>query len=78
MRTPSTTMKVPKELVERIRALQRPRQALAGVIEELLNGTIPIKPETVTRLESFKTSPIETLDDLINNLIDEVKEKKAC
>jgi hypothetical protein len=32
-----TSIKLPKQLVERLKAHKRPHQALAGVIEELLN-----------------------------------------
>lgn len=31
-----TSIKLPKKLVERLKALKRPHQAMAGVIEELL------------------------------------------
>ena len=78
-KTKRTTVTLTRDTYDRLAKLAHKGQSFDGLIAELMDvGKFNISPETIARLEDFKTSPVETLDDLINNLIDEVKEKKAC
>jgi len=56
--TELTTVKLPRVLVDRLKALKKPHQALAGVIEELLNE----REHMVEYLNSTKT-PRQGLDN---------------
>ena len=71
-------VRMPKELRERLKALRKPHQALAGVIEELiarpLTSGCPVSPETLKVLERYRAKPEDTLDDLVNRVLEENRE----
>lgn len=74
MPTDLTTVRMSRDLVKRIKALRKPHQAFAGVLEELLSHTAnacPVSPETMKVLERYRTKPEDTLDDLVQNVLTE-------
>ena len=74
MRTELSTVKMSKALIQRLKNLQRPHQALGGVIEELINGNACTDPDTMKRLERYRTHARETVGDLIKNSLDQLDE----
>lgn len=61
MKTETTVMKVPKDLVQRLKAMRRPHQSIAGVIEELL----------LTRYDdSYRSKVIKYINDNFTGLPD--------
>ena len=66
---------VPQKLWERLQSMKRPHQSFAGVIEELLtkDGTCT-DPDTMKRLERYRTHARETVADLISNALDQLDE----
>jgi hypothetical protein len=46
-------------------------QTFGSFIKELLDMKNPLDSKTLARLESYRTSPSETIDELINSVIDD-------
>ena len=70
-----TTVRMPRDLVQKVKAQRKSRQPFAGVIEDLLNNTGCITdPETLKRLERYRTHARETIGDLITNALDQLDE----
>lgn len=70
------TIKLPKELLERLKSIRKSHQAIPGVIEELLDEhnkeSITLKPDTIKRLRENEKYPKEPLEDIINGIIDDL------
>lgn len=73
----TTSMRISKDLLNRLHSLQKSHQGLQGVIDDLItehvSGSILLRPETLTRLEDYRTHPRETVDDLIKAVLDELE-----
>lgn len=80
MKTETTVVKLPKTLVDKLKARRRPHQSIAGAIEELLAidipavqvAPIPIKPEpmSITSEDTELKEPIDELEEEIEPVVD--------
>jgi hypothetical protein len=70
------TIKVETTLIQRLKETKHLGQSLGGLIEELLNehkqGTTILLPSTLERIEEYRQTPKETVDQLINIVLDEL------
>ena len=79
MTVKASSIKLPVDLIDRLRALRKSHQAIAGVIEDLITASesksLIISPEVLSRLEGYRTHPRETVEDLIAVVLDELEIK---
>lgn len=61
--------------LERLKLIMHPGQTYDGVITEILDLKGQLSPETLARLEEYRTHPRETVDDLIKVVLDELESK---
>ena len=73
----SSSIKLPSDLVDKLRALKKSHQAIAGVVEDLINAqdfdAIILSPELLSKLGEYRTHPRETVEDLIKSVLDELE-----
>lgn len=70
VRVKRSAVKLPLELIDRLKARQRSHQAIAGVIEELLAEN-EISPETMARLKDYRNGN-ESTDQTVKGVLDEL------
>jgi len=70
----ATTIWVQKSTRDAINRLKHQGQTPDGYIQELLDGANPNNPDTLKRLDRYRTHARETVGDLIVNALDQLEE----
>jgi len=63
------------DTLARLRAIMHAGQTYDGIIKELLDGNVHLKPPTIARIKDKYQNDNESIDDVVNGIVDELENK---